>query len=200
MPAPTDTLADDLRNTFADGISLPDPTKLVRRAKRRRRARLVVGSTGIAGLLFAGATILGDLERRPTVIETRPASPSTTAVSAPVDDTAGAFDIAASTIVVLNGSGTSGRAEEVTCQLQREGYVTTTPLNAPDLASTTVVIGSASHKMEAKGLGAHLGTYSVASPEVEQLLADEGADVAVLVGADWAESNGGCDGPWGVPK
>jgi hypothetical protein len=96
-------------------------------------------------------------------------------------------------VVVLNGTGVTGLAHQVSAKLHQSGYSQATALaGRPAGANRVTVVEYASgHRADAQGVARSLGVTQVQPTETSVASLSGSAPVVVVVGADRASSAGG---------
>jgi hypothetical protein len=86
---------------------------------------------------------------------------------------------------VLNGTATAGLAEEAAAGLRALGFVVP-PDNTGDAGSTSVAVTTVRYAEGSEEQALLVSRALAADPAVEEVASLSGADVAVVIGADWS--------------
>lgn len=152
-----------------------------------RRQRLLA----VAAVLVAVAAIVAVTRSSSEQVRTERGGETTAPQSTPTTaaSVAGTVPPAPSTVTVqvLNGSGTSTNAGDLTGQLAAAGYQTLAPDNALDLIDPTRVFYAPGFEVAAQDLAARIGRQDVQPLPVRPLGVGGAAraDLVVVVGRDW---------------
>jgi hypothetical protein len=94
----------------------------------------------------------------------------------------------ATSVVVLNGTGTAGLAHRVAGELRQSGYSQATPLGGspPGANQVTVVEYASGHQRDAEGVARALGVGQAQPMEASVASLSGSATVVVIVGLDKA--------------
>ena len=111
--------------------------------------------------------------------------------SSPSSRSAPSANAAATNVVVLNGTGTTGLAHRVSAELQQHGYAKATPLSGtpPGANQVTVVEYASGHQAEAQSVARTLGVSQAQPIEGTVASMAGSAPVVVVVGLDKASSS-----------
>jgi hypothetical protein len=103
-------------------------------------------------------------------------------------------------VVVLNGTGVTGLAHQVSGQLHQSGYSQATALAGRPAGTNqvTVVEYTGGHRADAQGVARSLGLTRTQPIEASVASLSGSAPVVVVVGADRASSAGGGESPGGA--
>lgn len=102
--------------------------------------------------------------------------------------TSGTANAAGTTVVVLNGTGTTGLAHRVSSELRQGGYTKASALNGrpPGANQVTVVEYASGHRSDAQGVAHTLGVTQAQPMEGTVSSLAGSAPVVVIVGLDKA--------------
>ncbi|MET1044113.1 MAG: LytR C-terminal domain-containing protein [Microbacteriaceae bacterium] len=172
---------------------LPDDLYRVgahRAAPRKGRGWIVVGWAALACVVVTAAGLFGLSQLGGSVslpglsaqqAPTEEPAPETAPMAEPVTDPS-TIDAETMSITVLNGTSTSGLANDVGDQLEEAGWPIGSRTNTAeaDVETTTVYYGAAENEGIARGLALALGTAEVSLSD-----AFPGAPVTVVLGSDY---------------
>lgn len=146
-------------------------------------AAVVIGVVAI--LSIAGGLTGGHLQHNATAVSTTP-PPTTQRTGVP---SSGATNRANVTVIVSNGTTTSGAAAHFTRMLQTDGWSTSAPVNTTAPVSATAVYYAAGQRLPATRVAAALGARAAAVQPFTKSTPVPGAagvDVVVVIGPDLA--------------
>jgi LytR cell envelope-related transcriptional attenuator len=161
-----------------------------------------VGVLVLGGVLVAAAAVVAALgllggssgpkqaqsSTTSTTAHSRQARTRHHATSRKTSSTSHAANVAEQSVVVLNGTETTGLAHRISGQLQQRGYSQAAALGGrpPGANQVTVVEYASGHQADAEGVARSLGVSQVQPLEAGVASLGGSAKVVVIVGADKA--------------